>query len=87
MILYVWVLFEITKGGGKKLKSSSRTVSPAHSGYVTSPTHSSYAKFEKKVNFIDTVKTEIGTALNGMPVGKQSEVDQVLENLRLKGAF
>lgn len=38
------------------------------------------------MDFAETIRTEISKALMGLPiVGKLYEVDQALENLRLKG--
>ena len=73
--------------GGKKLKAGSPRSpchSPGHSPAVE-PKHAAIGiSTEKKVNSLDTIRTEVSNSLKGLPV-KQYQVDQVLEDLRLKG--
>lgn len=39
----------------------------------------------KKLDFIETIETGIGKALNDVPVRKQCRVDRVLNDLRIQG--
>lgn len=75
--------------GGKKKGSSPRGSPAFGSSRAAEPKLNKTGiglPAARKVNFIDTIKTEISKALIGLHVGKQYEIDQVLEDLRFKGS-
>ena len=79
--------------GGSKKKAASRGGSPSpafgstHSVtdskvYLTGVTSMNI----RKIDFLETIRAEISRSLVGLHVGKQHEIDKVLEDLRSKGA-
>ena len=74
-----------TATGGKK-KGNSRGGSPSSRAAETKPSKPIIGTpSTRRVDVVETIKMEISKALVGLHVGKQVEIDQVLEDLRQKG--